>query len=165
MSAGTMPSLGVRLDNATARVGHILHLETMVVDAIGGDLWELLTEDAATVLAEALGVENLDVVLNRYADEDERPHRFEQEDALLDAIRYKPLKGWLVAGQIPVKKASSVGAFSYSWGYYETRWFYADTYDDAIEQVIAWADADTMAARGAGEHASEANLGEGAEDE
>lgn len=130
---------------ANVRVERIVHLATMACgEPIEEDLFELLTDDWAPFMAELLGITsgNLDEALNQWGD-----RRDAREEALQQALNWHPLTGWIVAASHPVytKMGASLG---FTWAIYDTKPFYADTYDAALEQAITWAEAEQQAALG-----------------
>lgn len=46
--------------------------------------------------------------------------------------------GFLVHVATPVMSPTSNGSRSFSWGYYNSKWIYAETMDAAVEKALAW---------------------------
>lgn len=74
----------------------------------------------------------------------ERLFKFDASDdelwVFLEHLVNERFDGFLICAAAPVRKyhPDGVGA-SLSWGYYRTRWLYAETYEEALEQAFAWA--------------------------
>lgn len=72
--------------------------------------------------------------LKRFADEDEE----REPDAVLDAINWSEIGGFVFQAATPVMKPSPTGS-SYSWGHYYTKWMYAATEAEMCDRAVAWA--------------------------
>lgn len=120
------------LEEATARIEQILHIGAMATD---GDcfptaLEDMLQEQTDDDLERLFPGIPAEVMADFDAGSD--------PTGLLEWLRYSGLLGFLVLFATPVMKHSPEGHSSYSWGMYGTRWVYADTLDDALQQGLAW---------------------------
>jgi hypothetical protein len=129
----TALTLAERLEDAIGRIERIVHLDTMTINA-SHDLTEWLLEDCRSFLVAEFEWEEEDC-----GD----PH-----EELLELISIKRKSGWIVQGAVPVMTLLGDGpACSFSWGHYLVDQFYAQTYEAAIEKVIAWAESNLSAAK------------------
>lgn len=120
-------SLSERCYEALLRVSKIIHLDAMTADAIDYDVREFLTDDAADITAELLGVEP-----NELYEWD--------RDEFDDVWSWKRPSGWMIEAATPVKSKPSGTGFMFSWGHCWLGRFYGATYDEALEKAFAWAE-------------------------
>lgn len=139
--------LAERCFDVDMRVDRITHLAVVGGDDMDYEMFEYLTERCGAVIAEQLGLADaaaLHASIGEFGDEpDARKESFSQ------TILWKPLRGFLVAASQPVFTKTKSGHLMFSWGYYDTRVFYAETYDDALELAFTWATERQEAARNA----------------
>ena len=127
-----MDKLFEKLSDATARLEQVICIAGALGDgmAMADPLRELLDEDDDTLtkcfgkmpdwLTEALG------------------DRHEAADAFFQWATDTAHLGFAIQIATPVMTPHGKGSASYSWGYYSTRWVYADTFDSAVDAGIAW---------------------------
>jgi hypothetical protein len=119
------------LEEATARIETILHIGAMTTD---GDC-------LPTALEDMLQDQDTDDLKRLFPGMPARVMETFDEGEPSEFVewvyRHKRL-GFLVLFATPVMKHISEGHCSYSWGHYGTRWVYADTLDDALQQGLAW---------------------------
>lgn len=121
-----------QLEEATARIETILHIGAMATDddclptALEDMLQDQDNEDLQR-LFPGLPTDVLDDF-----DDGSDPTGF------VDWLRYSDRLGFLVQFATPVIRHHDSGGCSYSWGHYGTRWFYAETLEDAVQQGLAW---------------------------
>jgi hypothetical protein len=116
------------LENATARIERVIYLAGALAagDALPEDLREFLQETETEHLARCFGT------LPDFLDED--PADYMLAEWLIDCRHL----GWLVQFAAPVKKPIASGGRIFSWGYYRTRWFYAESVEQAIQHGLDW---------------------------
>lgn len=122
--------LHAALMDVPARVGLILHLRTMVVDGsadtVVEDLFEGMEEDEIRKLWPSLPASDIQSFLDCDLDDVEM------------LIEEHKLFGFLVSFETPIVDKHG----SYSWGCYTTKLVYADTFDNAVRDGLAWATAE-----------------------
>ena len=118
----------------SARVDRIIHLATMASDAMDYDVWELLTdpEEALEVLPEPIRR----VV---QSEEWEEARRGEREEEFISAIALNKVYGWAVQMAAAKFGPEKNKMWSSTWAISSTKWFYAETYEEAVEAGFAWA--------------------------
>lgn len=126
--------LAERCFEIPARVERIVHLATVGGDDMDSDMFEWLTEDAMHAMEGAFGVDDLWPHLNECGE-----NVAAQREMLAQAMVHRPVLGWLVQVSTPVKTPSGSG-YRYSWGVSTSKVFYADTYEEALEAGLTWAD-------------------------
>lgn len=140
--------LAERCFDVDMRVARITHLAVVGGEDMDYDMFEYLTGyTCGTVIAEQLGladVEALHAAITELGEE-----RDAQKESFSQAILWKPVRGFLVEASQPVFQRTKSGHLMFSWGYYDTRVFYAETYDDALELAFTWATERYQAAQNA----------------
>ncbi len=63
---------------------------------------------------------------------------YERADSISEWLLYAQKLGFLVKFATPVMEPTGENSRSFSWGYYNTKWLYAETLDEAIEHGLAW---------------------------
>ena len=63
----------------------------------------------------------------------------EQIDEMPHAARH--LMGICLRAVTPVRRFGEHGSATFSWGYYKAQWVYGQTYEDAWQQAVEWAEA------------------------
>jgi hypothetical protein len=108
----------------------IFHLGTMCHDS---DRWPDDVEDSFQQdfdeIFEALGI-----------DAPEEPDDFDEIYMLCEHLTLNRKHGFLVQFATPVIKFLSEKSFASGWHYYTQEWIYAETYEQACEKAIAWAE-------------------------
>lgn len=115
--------------DATARVETILHLGAMYTEA----------DAPAEPLRDFFFQEDAETVTRLFpwfvAPEDDESE-IDAEEFLEDAAMRQEF-GFLVCMATPVMRHIGTSA-RYSWGHYRRHWVYAQTFEDAITQGLAW---------------------------
>lgn len=123
-----------QLVDATARLETIIHLGAMATDtcSLPNALEELIEESTFKEIEELFGMpagEALDCHLD---------HREEMlREAIVEHLHVYGRLGFLVQIATPVMKRQAQGR-SFSWGYFQTKWVYAETLEDAIDAGLKW---------------------------
>lgn len=122
-----------KLYDATVRIERIIYLAGAMAatDAFSDDLNDFLDEED-DVITKCLGG------IPEWVDLTAR--NSERADWVWEWLRGAGKFGFLVRFATPVMKPVSKGARSYSWGYYNTEWVYAESVDEAVEKGLAWAE-------------------------
>jgi len=111
--------------DASVRAETIIHLGTMAWDEEGAS--EILTDEFESdpePLLEATGL-----------DRDAIYELFEFSEALRDERK----SGWLVKFSTPVPASFDArGNYSFSWGYYTSKWMYGDDYEQLCREALQW---------------------------
>ena len=63
---------------------------------------------------------------------------YERTDAIFEWLRDSGKLGFLVQFATPVMTPTGKNSRSYSWGYYNTTWIYAETIEDAVDKGLKW---------------------------
>lgn len=133
-----------RLEQATIRAEQILHLGSMLT---AGDAFP----DAIDEFLDNFDERDIERL------QDDLPFLQKLFDLINNGLRYGEIKeefaercwrsacfGFLVRFATPVMKPhiddGQVTGHSYSWGYYSTCWFYGETFEEATQKALAWAD-------------------------
>lgn len=121
-----------KLEQATARIERIIYLAGAMaaIDRFPDDLNDFLNDEDDDTIAECFG-ETPDWV--------DLPLRGDESavwvcEWLRDAGKF----GFLVQFATPVMKPYSPTGRTFSWGYYSTKWIYAETVEEAIDKGLAW---------------------------
>lgn len=127
----THDQLAERLGEATLRFERCIPLFGALNDGecIGDDLKEFaddLDPEAATRLFPDF-VKRLD-----------DPTEFDSDD-LLEYLMERRVLGYLVQVATPVMEQHGSQSSTFSWGYYNTRWLYAEDLAGIVDQAEAWA--------------------------
>ncbi len=120
--------------DATLRVEEILHIGTMAADdslpSRLKDFLEEIEEEDLKIMFPDISKWVVDEIGTR-----------EFSDAFREWAIQKNKYGFIVQFATPVKKWSKdKKSASYSWGYYNTKWLYADTFETALESGMKWAE-------------------------
>lgn len=118
------------LDAATARIETLLHIGGMAADAVSYSLPECLKE----MLGEQSNEELLELFPGIPEDllegiDDEEYAEF------MDWLARNEQLGFLVQFATPIMRGVTN---TYSWGYYSTKWVYAETLKAAVELGLKW---------------------------
>jgi hypothetical protein len=104
----------------------ILHLGTMCYDR---ERWTDAAEEAFQQdyedVFEAIGISH--------------PEEYGDDGELWQLLRRNNKRGFLVQFATPNIEFLPNDSFVFSWGYYQTKWIYAETYEQACVQAIEWA--------------------------
>lgn len=124
-----LTALRSRFKDATARIEESICIATAMTDdgALADRLESILTEGANL---ECLGMPGW------VSSELEAGGR-NCTDAFFEWATEVEKFGWLVQFASPVMTQHKTGA-TFSWGYYRTKWVYADTFAQAIEAGLTW---------------------------
>ena len=118
------------------RVIHIAAQAEHICDDFAQFIDDELPEDRVReMLAEKAG--NMGFLVGLDAIED---GAYPDHEEVFSLLYENGLMGWLVQAATPVCRRCEGGGVMYSWGYYHTQWFYAESYEAALWQVEAWAE-------------------------
>ncbi len=140
----TNRELAERCFDAGMRVECIVHLATANDDGFEDDVFEFLTYDCEDLLIEkfqprieAQGIqwESLDALLDTYGD-----RTYQRAEALRELLEDAGLYGWIVVASTRTRTPSGPD----SWKLRTDKAFYADTYEEALEQAFAWTASDDV---------------------
>lgn len=144
---GRNATLNDQLEQATIRAEHILHLGAMLTQS--DDMPDALIEfidDLDKHIAKALATDMpwLPEMLTRWESEDGVTDEEERDDFNTLVYRHA-CYGYLVKYATPVMKPRrcSNGEWSgasFSWGYYNTAWFYGETLEETVTKALNWAE-------------------------
>lgn len=110
--------------DSSVRVEKVLHLGTMCMDDAWPDIAQETFEDDADIWT-ALGMAEPEL-------ESDDPEGWSE------TIRDARKLGFLIQFATPVPDRFYEGGFSFSWGWYTTRWIYDESFESACEQAMKW---------------------------
>lgn len=120
-----------KLYEATLRVERTIYLAGALSDSsLPDDLNDFLDDE--DVVAECLGD------IPDWVDLAARP--VDRGDWVCEWLMSAGRFGYLVQFATPVMTPHSATSRSFSWGYYSTKWVYAETMEEAIDKGLAWAE-------------------------
>lgn len=127
-----MKTILEKLWDETARIDRIILIAGAIAagDVHSSDLNDFFDDEDDETIEEALGP------LPEYVDLNVRG--FERADNILEWLRDSGKLGFLIQFATPVMTPTSATSRSFSWGYYNTKWIYADTLDEAIDAGLKW---------------------------
>lgn len=127
-----MKKLAQKLFDESARIDRtILIAGSMTDGAFSDDFNEFLDDEDESTIEECLG-EIPDGV-------DIEGHGYSRNDSVCEWLTDKEKLGFLVKFATPVMEFNlKTGHRTFSWGYYSTKWIYAETLDDAIGAGLEW---------------------------
>lgn len=127
-----MNSIIEKLYDANARIERVIFLAGALAgqDAFADDLNEFFDDEDVETIEECLGGIPTWVDLGA--------SRWERSDDIYEWLTAAGKLGFLVQFATPVMTKRTEFARSFSWGYYKTKWFYAETIDEAIAKGLAW---------------------------
>ena len=127
-----MKSILKKLDDVTARIQRTILIAGAISssDVFSDDLDEFFDDEDETDIEKCLGK------IPEYVDLEAKS--YERCDAIYEWLRESGKLGFLVQFATPVMTPCGKDSRSYSWGYYNTTWIYAETIDEAIEKGLAW---------------------------
>ena len=128
MKSTTNKEILQELDAATARIETLLHIGGMAAD--GDTLPECIRE----MLGEQSNEELLELFPGIPEDLLEGIDEEEYSQFMEWLVRNERL-GFLAQLATPVMRGVTS---TYSWGYYSTKWFYAETLKEAVELGLKW---------------------------
>lgn len=105
----------------------VLHLGTMCLHDAFPDAAKEAFEDDADEVREAL------------AWPGKLPEDFDAEE-IADLLRRAKKQGFLVKFATPAPVDFTETGHSFSWGYYSTKWIYAEDFEEACRGALAWAE-------------------------
>lgn len=116
----------------TVRMERVIFIAGAIAsgDALSDDLNEFFDD---TDLSD---IEKLFGKIPDYLDID--GHGYERSDSIYEWLRSIGKIGFLVQFATPVMTPSGPSSRSYSWGYYSTKWIYADSVEEAVELGMKW---------------------------
>ena len=112
--------------DASVRAEEIIHLPTMAWDeeALADCFKDAIDDDPGQIL-KVVGLDHI--------DEDEELYE------ICEALRDERKAGWLVKFATPVPTAfHESGGYSFSWGYYTSKWMYGDDYEALCREALQW---------------------------
>ncbi len=63
---------------------------------------------------------------------------YQRADDIFEWLRDTGKLGFLVNFATPVMEKSGENSRSFSWGYYSTKWIYAESMEEAVDKGLAW---------------------------
>jgi len=122
-----MKAILEKLMDASARFEQVIFLPGALAagDAMSDDLTEFFDYEDIETIESSLGKIPSWVNLDDTND-------------ICNWLSTYELLGFLVKFATPVMSPSGNGSRSFSWGYYSTKWIYAETIDAAVENGLAW---------------------------
>lgn len=143
-----MKQIFEKLNDVTSRVEKMIFLAGAMAatDVFSDDLNEFFEEEEKTI-EECLGE------IPDWVDLDERGYA--RSENIFEWLTNARKFGFLVQFATPVMKPTGESSRTFSWGYYSTKWIYADTIDEAIDKGLGWvakrrADEDAKVGKSAG---------------
>lgn len=126
-----MKVLAEKLWEETVRIERIVLIAGAMTDgAFSDDLNEFLDDEDESTIEECLG---------RIPDwVDIESHGYSRNDSVSEWLSDEKKLGFLVKFATPVMEKTGVGSRSFSWGYYSTKWIYAETLDEAFNAGMKW---------------------------
>lgn len=121
-----------QLNEAPARIEMILHIGGMGADEYS--LAEALDDFIADDTDELLDLFSA-IPESVREDLDDRDAR---GPAFMDWALQNDVLGFLIQMATPIRRNQTSSGFSYSWGYYQTKWVYGDTIEEAVKNGLAW---------------------------
>lgn len=114
----------------TVRIDRIILVGAAMTDgAFSDDLNEFLDDEDEKTIVECFGE------IPEYVDIE--GHGYERNDSVSEWLYDAKKTGFLIQIATPVMEKHG-SSRSFSWGYYSTKWVYAETLDGAIEQGMKW---------------------------
>ena len=109
--------------NQSIRIEQIIHIGTMCMD----DAWPEIAKEAfeREEVWVAIGIEEPDDV---------------STEAWGEAIRDACKLGFLVQFATPVPENFYERGYSFSWGWYSTKWIYDESFESACKKAMEWRD-------------------------
>lgn len=125
------------LFDLSLRFDHLIYLAAAMGDtySLPEPLENLLDEEEYQRLAELFDIPELAKV------EDGKLDSEQISEWLVELGRF----GFLVQAATPVRRYTSPNCATFSWGYYHTQWFYAETLEEVISKAKQWAEAQDKA--------------------
>jgi hypothetical protein len=131
-----MNKLLEKLDDATARLEQVICIAGAIGDGMSfaEPLRGFLVEDLDT-MRKCFGTFPESVFDSLESDDNQ-----EIAEAFSEWAIETDHLGFVVQIATPVMTPRGEDSNSYSWGYYSTRWVYADTFDGAVDAGLLWVD-------------------------
>lgn len=132
MRNSLLSALNARFNNETARIEEIIFLAGALsdLDSLPQAFRDFIEDSDDEQIDQPFGEVPADIkaVLG---DRD-------GSEIFADWLLSRGTLGFLVKFATPVASLFDGDSFTYSWGFYKTRWVYGDTIDAAIEAGFAW---------------------------
>lgn len=126
-----MKALAEKLWEETVRIERIILIAGAMTDgAFSDDLNEFLDDEDEKTIEECLGR------IPDWVDID--GHGYSRNDSVCEWLSDQKKLGFLVKFATPVMEKRGGGSRSFSWGYYSTKWIYAETLDEAVTKGMVW---------------------------
>jgi len=117
-----------RFFEANTRISKIIYLAAAgLPDSLCDDLEELLNDSPNKELAKIFGT------LPEHLKEEE-----DSAEAFAEWLLYARRFGFLMQFETPVMRHYGNSGRTFSWGYYESRWVYGDSLDEALTAGQEW---------------------------
>lgn len=126
-----MKAIMEKLYDATARIERVVFIAGALAtaDTCTDDLDEFLDHEDNEVIEKCLGE------IPDWVDIDGRG--MDRAESVFEWLHDSGKLGFLVQFATPVMEPHG-NSRSFSWGYYNTQWIYADTIEDAVDKGLAW---------------------------
>ncbi|MCG9100484.1 hypothetical protein [Laribacter hongkongensis] len=139
---GLNTTLHDKLYEATLRTETILHMGAMFSsgDDMSGILEEFFDDLDDSIASQLAG----DMPFLEGLLKEDEEDGFPVKEIIFSEIHRHSCFGWLVQFATPVmtphKREGEWRGNTFSWGYYNTRWFYGETFEETVEKAAEWAD-------------------------
>lgn len=129
-----MKAIFEKLYDATLRMDRVIFL----AGAMGGG--DVLPDDLDSFLDEDFeGIRECLGPLPDWLEGEINAGRHCRAEAFSEWTADEVMFGFIVQFATPVMTPIGKESHSYSWGYYNTKWLYGNTIDEAVEKGLAWA--------------------------
>lgn len=120
-----------KLFDASARIERVIFIAGALGagDVMSDDLNEFFDDEDQEDIAKCLGD------IPDWVDLDARG--YERGEYVFEWLRDSKKLGFLVKFATPVMEPMGKSR-SFSWGYYNTKWIYADTLEEAVDKGLSW---------------------------
>jgi hypothetical protein len=125
----------------SVRLEEIVHIDAMMCDDIFFDPIRTRLQSEFTDVQQALLEGGLPLRRIRRAES------FDEMESSLARMTWKFPVGFLIKARQPYFIIDGENTFGYSWELSRARWFFARTYDLALERICAWASLNQNEAR------------------
>lgn len=127
-----MKALLEKMYDATCRIEKTIFLAGAMgaTDNFASDLDDFFDDE---------DIENIEKCLGKIPDWVDLDGRgYERAEGIFEWLRDSGKFGFLVNFATPVMTPTGKNSRSFSWGYYNTTWIYAETIEKAVDQGLAW---------------------------
>lgn len=127
-----MYSILEKLNDATTRIERCIFIAGALAanDAFPADIDAFFDDEDNETIEECFGE------IPEFVDIDGPGH--ERAECIFEWLRDSRKFGFLVNFATPVMTPTGKDSRCFSWGYYNTKWIYADTLEEAVDKGLAW---------------------------